>query len=440
MQFHLNRKVVLTAAIAMASQVSYVQAAGYGINEQSASYLGTGFAGRASNAIDASISATNPAGISFLKGEQASVGVDVILEGGSFKGQRTGTFDGSPGPGGGYPAEGTGDTSGSTKDFQQTSFVPFGYYVMPVDEKLSLGLAAYAPYGIHLDYDDGWAGEWLGGKTLVEVVNLQGTVAYKFTDDVSLGFGLIASHVTGELTSNPFGGTPMSTKTKMEGDDTILAWNVGAIWNVTESTTLGASYHSKLDFNLSGDLTKTGAAPGKEKVELSLVMPEKLMFSATHKLDEQWTVMADATWTRWSRFEEFNVINSSTGKSENYVPMNWKDTWALSVGTSYQLDESWLLRAGYMFDQAPVSNDTRTVRAPDANRNWFTLGANLKASENMNIDFAYAYVKLQDGKINESKHTAPGQAQTTPDAWYGSVSGEYKSSSHIFGVQLNYLF
>ncbi|WP_067584533.1 OmpP1/FadL family transporter [Endozoicomonas ascidiicola] len=418
MQFHLNRKVVLTAAIAMASQVSYVQAAGYGINEQSASYLGTGFAGRASNAIDASISATNPAGISFLKGEQASVGVDVILEGGSFEGER----EGSPAP--------TGNTK--TDDFQQTSFVPFGYYVIPVDEKLTVGLAGYAPYGIHLDYEDGWAGEWLGGKTLVEVMNLQGTVSYKFRDDVSVGFGLIASHVKGELTSKPFG----AVNTKMDGDDTILAWNVGAIWNVTEATTVGASYHSKLDFKLSGDLTKSGAQTGTEKVELNLVMPEKVMFSATHRFDDQWTVMADATWTRWSRFEEFNVVNSS-GASVNYVPMNWKDTWALSLGTSYQLDENWLLRAGYMFDQAPVNNDNRTVRAPDANRNWFTFGANLKTSENMNIDFAYAYVKLQDGKISESKAVGPAGGV---DPSYGTVVGEYKSSSHIFGVQLNYLF
>ncbi|WP_157674145.1 OmpP1/FadL family transporter [Endozoicomonas ascidiicola] len=426
--FPLNRKVVLASAIAMASQVSFVQAAGYGINEQSASYLGTGFAGRASNAIDASISATNPAGISFLEGgTQMSVGVDVILEGGEFEGQRS-YFD---------LASGQNKTdSGKTEDFQKTAFVPFGYLVVPFDDKWTFGLAGYAPYGIVLDYEDGWVGEGFGQKTSVQVMNLQGTASYKFNDDFSVGFGLIGSHVKGELTSK-FSGIDGS----IEGDDNALAWNIGAIWNVSENTTLGLAYHSKLDFTLEGEMDKSAPFNSSDDVELSIVMPEKLMASVTHKLDDQWTVMADVTWTRWSRFEEFNVVSAVDGGSESYVPMNWKNTWALSLGTSYQLDEYWLLRAGYMFDESPVSNETRTVRSPDANRNWFTFGANLKASNNMNIDFAYAYVKLQDGSIEESKHIHPDNTNE-PDLApsYGTVSGNYSSSSHIFGVQLNYLF
>ena len=420
MLFLLNRKVVLTAAVAMASQVSFVHAAGYGINEQSASYLGTGFAGRASNAIDASISATNPAGISFLKGTQVSVGTDVILEGGSFEGERE------------TPIQG-GSTSGKTDDFQQTSFVPFGYFTMPINDQLNFGLAGYAPYGIHLDYKDGWAGEWLGGKTIVEVVNLQGTASYKFTDDFAVGFGLIGSHLKGELTSKPFG----KVDAKIKGDDSIIAWNIGALWQVNPSTSIGVAYHSKLDFSLDGTYSPIMKQNQTGDAALNIVMPEKLMLSGTHKLDDRWTVMADATWTKWSRFKEFNVTDAKSGESVNYVPMNWKDTWALSLGTSYQLDDYWLLRAGYMFDQSPVSDDNRTVRSPDADRNWLTFGANLKASENLSVDFAYAYVKLKDGKINEKKHS---KSADESDAAYGVVIGNYKSSSHVVGLQLNYTF
>ena len=93
MHFTLSRKVILASAIALASHVSFVQAAGYGINEQSAGYLATGFAGRASNAINASIASTNPAGISFVDGRQISAGADVILEGGKFDGEATGRPD-----------------------------------------------------------------------------------------------------------------------------------------------------------------------------------------------------------------------------------------------------------------------------------------------------------------------------------------------------------
>ncbi len=435
MLFPLNRKVVLASAIAMASQVSFVQAAGYGINEQSASYLGTGFAGRASNAIDASISVTNPAGISFLEGgRQISVGADVILEGGSFDGEYT---------------RADNSVDASTDDFQKTSFVPFGYFVMPMDEKWSFGLAGYAPYGIELDYANGWGGDYFANKTSVKVINLQGTLSYKLSDDLALGFGLIGSHVVGELTQKTWLMPGyMAGDASIKGDDNTLGWNVGAIWNATPSTTLGLAYHSQLEFKLKGDFDVENihsvipnippifTTPLSSDANLDITMPEKLMLSATHRLNGRWVVMADATWTRWSRFEEFRVT-SSNDQLGSYIPMNWKNTWALSLGSSYQLNDQWLLRAGYMFDQSPVTSDTRTVRSPDANRNWFTFGANMKLAENMNVDFAYAYVKLQDGSINEPKYDkSTGQ----PDDEHGVVTGEYSSGSHIFGAQFNYKF
>ena len=421
MQFSLSRKVILASAIALASQVSLVQAAGYGINEQSASYLGTGFAGRASNAVNAAIASANPAGISFVDGRQVSAGADIILKGGEFT---NGKHTLSP------------NAPTTTSDFQKTSFVPFGYFVMPVDDQWSFGFAGYAPYGIELDYEDNWAGKWFGDVTSVQVMALQATASYKIREDLAIGFGLIGAHVKGKLTSRPITASTLGT---IEGDDNTLAWNIGALWNVNEQTALGLAYHSTYKFNLQGDYTVTGAPiPALNKTQdagLRIVMPEKVMLSATHKFDSQWTIMADATWTRWSRFREFNVTNPSGG-SHNYVPMNWKDTWALSFGTSYQLNSQWLLRAGYMYDQSPVTNETRTVRSPDANRNWFTLGANWTLADNLNVDLAYAFVKLQDGTINEQKYSGPNQ----PTSSYGFITGNYSSGSHIVGAQLNYKF
>ena len=425
MHFSLGRKIILSSAIALASQVSFVQAAGYGINEQSASYLATAFAGRASNAINGSIASTNPAGISFVDGRQVSAGADIILEGGKFDGKATDRPSSIP------------DQSGSTDGFQKTSFVPFGYFVMPVDDQWSFGFAGYAPYGIELDYEDDWVGSWFGDITSVQVVSLQGTASYKVRDDLAIGFGLIGAHVKGKLTSRP-GPSAAGMLGTIEGDDNTLAWNIGALWNVDEQTVLGLAYHSNYKFNLKGDykVSVRGIDQPSKDARLKIVMPEKVMLSATHKFDDQWTFMADLTWTRWTRFQEFDVTDPSGGSSHNYVPMNWRNTWALSLGTSYQLNDQWLLRAGYMFDESPVTNETRTVRSPDANRNWFTFGANWRLSDDMSLDLAYAYVRLQDGTINEKKYKSAG----VEDPSYGVITGNYSNASNIVGAQLNYKF
>ena len=65
--------------LAVAFATSHVLASGFALNEQSVSGMGSGFAGRASSAEDASTVAGNPAGMSRLKSEQFSLGVTTIF-------------------------------------------------------------------------------------------------------------------------------------------------------------------------------------------------------------------------------------------------------------------------------------------------------------------------------------------------------------------------
>lgn len=70
-------KTSLGIAVALAS--SQLLAAGFALNEQSISGMGTGFAGRSSSAEDASTVYGNPAGMSRLKREQVTVGGAAVI-------------------------------------------------------------------------------------------------------------------------------------------------------------------------------------------------------------------------------------------------------------------------------------------------------------------------------------------------------------------------
>ena len=37
---------------------------------------------------------------------------------------------------------------------------------------------------------------------------------------------------------------------------------------------------------------------------LDITLPETIDFSVTHQLDDRWTLMAGATYIRWSRFDQ----------------------------------------------------------------------------------------------------------------------------------------
>ena len=167
------KKVMLktTLGLAVSLATSQLFAAGFAINEQSISGMGTGFAGRSSSADDASTVFGNPAGMSRLKREQVSVGAAAIIAKTDIDNGR-GTFGGS-----------------NDGDMVPFVGVPMGYYVKPIDDHWAFGVGFYVPFGLVTDYESGFAGRYWGDKSHVQVLTFQPTVSYAFNDKVSIGFG-----------------------------------------------------------------------------------------------------------------------------------------------------------------------------------------------------------------------------------------------------------
>ena len=117
-----------------------------------------------------------------------------------------------------------------------------------------------------------------------------------------------------------------------------------------------------------------------------------------------------------------------------YVPEKWKDVWSFSAGARYTLNQQWLLRFGYAFDQSPVKNEYRTARIPDADRNWLTVGARFQPSEPWLIDMAYGYLIPKTVKVNEVSH----DPNTGKEDNVSSFKGKYKMSAHIAMASLTY--
>ncbi|MDD7805951.1 MAG: outer membrane protein transport protein [Endozoicomonas sp. (ex Botrylloides leachii)] len=438
MQISINNKILLASAVGLTLQAGLVQAGGIAVNENSASSMGTAYAGRASDPEDASIGAVNPAGIAFLDKRQVTLGSTVISKGGNFEN-------------GSYTHSNIPPSSPNSKDFLKTTVVPFGHFATPVSDKFSFGLDAYAPFGMNLNYDDKFAGRYFGEKTSIKNFNLQSTFAYKIQDNLSIGLGVGVSYLSGTLTQKLYQNMPVipdanNINASIKGDAYAMIWNVGALWRPTNKTAFGLAYHAATKFNLSGDISANNINVGpvnigfRHKAELDITMPETVMLSATHHINDKWTVMADATWTGWDKLDHLYISDEEANAVENgsnYLALNWRNTWQGALGAAYTINSQWMLKAGYMFDQSPVTNENRTVRAPDANRNWFTVGAKWNASKDLTFDMAAAYVLVQDGTVNEGAYNPDG----TPNPDYGRITGDYVNESvWLFSAQATYRF
>ncbi|MDD5177160.1 MAG: outer membrane protein transport protein [Sterolibacterium sp.] len=426
-------------------------ASGFQLLEQNASGLGAAFAGSAAVAEDASTVFFNPAGMALLpKGKNVAFGLDAINT--SMKFSNTASV---------APTLQTlhNDNGG---DAGGPAFVPHGYFTMPINDQMSFGLGVSAPFGLKTEYDSGWDGRFQAIKSDVKIINLNPSLSFKVSDTVALGFGLNYQHLKGEFTqavnyagtifratnSAALAGAAGEGTAKITGSDNAWGYNFGAMFQLSPATRMGISYRSAIEYHLTGSAefsptanatvngalaTPTSPARGGA-ITADIKIPDVLIISGLHHLDDKWDIMGDLSWTGWSKIPvlTFNYANGPASLSS--TKEDWRDTWRAAIGASYKYSAQWKARMGLAFDQSPVPDDTRTPRLPDSDRTWLSLGGQYKPSRNSAIDFGYTHIFVKNGTINNNGGSATAQAA------YGLVQGTYKNSVDILGAQYSFSF
>ncbi len=412
----------LTAAILVALATPSVYAAGFALIEQSASGQGLSYAGAAANAEDASVMWFNPAGMTEIEGNQAILAGHLIVPKSEF------SNDGS------YTTY-SGSISGNDDNGATNGFVPNLYWKGKYSG-YDLGLGINVPFGQKIKYEDNWVGRYHAIETNLKTVNINPSIAKKINDKVSLGFGLNAQYVDLILSSkvdNTLAGNPGAGDGEAEitADSWAYGYNVGLFYQPTPSTDLGLAYRSsithfakgKVDYTNvtnAGALTSLVDADAKATVNL----PASLSFSVNQGVSDKLQILADATWTQWSSYKEL-VINFDSTQADSNTRQDFKDSWRLSLGGIYQLNDTIKLRAGVAFDQTPVSNpENRSPRTPDVDRKWFSVGLGYKLNEALNLDVAYSHLSEEKEDVN----------YTTNDAQY--LVGSYSNAVDIFSAQI----
>ncbi|RMO20925.1 putative Outer membrane protein P1 [Pseudomonas cichorii] len=421
----LKTSLGLTAALVS----TQLLAGGFARTEQSVSGMGIGQAGRASAAEDASTVYGNPAGMARLEGQQITAGavfIDASTDISHVSGRSSGSNDG---------------------DMVPFSSVPFGFYTWKLDEHWAFGFGAYAPFGLSTDYENGFQGRMFASKSDIKVVTLQPTVSYAFNDRLSIGFGPTLNRIAGSLESDiTLSPALADTAVKVKGEDTALGFNAGVLFDATDTTRVGLTYHSRVDYKLDCHTqVATGAgtpslllASNRYDCTLKVTTPESYDFSVTQELSDAWKLYASATWTGWSSLQDLSLRNQPISAAQGgslasaltgsiQEGLNWHDTWAYAIGTDYRLNPQWVLRTGLMFDQSPTSNTNRSPRTPTGDRRIFSMGVGYDVTPQLTIDLAYSY--LREESVDVSRANA-----------LGSYSATYQSDASLFGVGATYRF
>ena len=374
-----------TVAVAMLS-AGTASAGGLWLNEFGDFAGGRAAAGAAAGVDNAMTLAYNPASISRLEGNQLFASAGAIISRVNFD------VD--------YNTPRLGDKGGSNAG--ETAATSSAAYVHDFgSDKWSAGIALVPLAGAGLNYSDDWAGRYQATEVTLLVMALSPTVAYQFTDRLSVGASVQAvySNLNIHLAAPRLDPNKPDGNASINGDDVIMGYTLGAMYELSERTRFGLSYQSEVKPKFNGDL-KTTAADLNIATDTTLPLGEYVRFSVHQEMNERWAVDFTVGWDNWSTLS--NVVIASDLRSGG-LPTDWRDTYHVAWGTQYKWDDNWTLTGGVAYDTSPVSSQNRNAQLPVGKQMRYAFGAQYAVMETLTVGGYVNFMDMNDTEIKAKR-------------------------------------
>jgi len=437
-------------------------AQGFGVYEHNTCAMARAGVTAANPCADGSAIYFNPAGLAGLSGMRFSAGVTLIGAQGNF----------------------TDDFLAHQTDLNNPIIpVPSGYFTYALSPKMTVGIGAFAPYGLETKWPtDNFQGRFIGYNTDIRSIYVQPTVGYQIHPrlKVGLGFAYITSHlelhqradfstqrVPGQTFTFASLGIPTGTDfadATLKASGSGFSVNFGAIVKINDQLSIGGHWLTRKTIDYDGtaeftrlltglvlppnnplnpvlgfpptqplpvDLLTAGAfLPDStldgSPVSTSITMPPQGTLGFAYKVNDKLAVMADYQLVVWGWFNTVDIDFANPRTPDLQLHPSSKDTHGFRFGTEYQYSPKVTLRGGYLYHTAASPANFVTPLLPEGARNEFTFGAGIDLTPKLHVDLAYQYIKQNDrrGTVN----LALGN------------TGLYQFSAHLFGFGLAYTF
>ena len=437
--------------VSLAAGCKLAEATGFSLGEHSVRGLGRVNAGAAAAADDASTIFFNSAGLSQLwKAPERADTNNLVSVGGYLVVPRSdfsngGSVAASPGTSGAFvPYFGT-----NFSDPTDPSPLVNVYYARRLDiPGAYVGFGVTSPFGLTATFNNGWFGRYDTREASLLTVNLGAVAAYEVTPSWAIGVGVDLQYAHAELTTAipdplaPAGPSPITDgQSKVSGSAWTPGFNIGLLFTPDSLTRIGFALRSGVDHDLDGTVTTSGltgplsGGNGTADISARLKLPMSISLGVARRVTEDLTVFGQVDWFDWDTFNEIRVVFAD-GRPDAVLPENYRDTWAVSMGTDYATSESLTLRGGIRFDRTPTVDGYRDTAFPDGDRLWFGLGASYRISRRSSLDFAFNLVVVRQSNVAVTRTFF----DATPLATTVRVNAEVDQYFSTIGISYNYAF
>jgi long-chain fatty acid transport protein len=353
-------------------------------------------------------------------------------------------------------AEYTDLAGGTTTTDDPWKYLPNLYVAWPLPAKrLALGLGITTPYGQSTVWDKDnplfpfrytapYSAELM-------VLNFNPTVAAKLTDELSLGAGVDVFWSRFQL-QQLFPWAMLLGAAAPEGTMDVdltgmgLGLNAAATWRPLPRHGLALTCRSPVKVDYDGDFDVSGAPDptllpptlppltGHSDADTEIEFPAVVAFGYAFNITERVTLEANVEWVQFSSFDELelntgihNILLHAPTDPDPLAPAtireDWDDTWNAGLGADWRITDALTLRAGYIFLQSPIPDETLAPTLPESDRHVLSLGAGFRHGRH-SVDAAYAYSLFADREVSLAESPV--------------FAGTYEMSSHLIGLSYGF--
>ncbi len=296
----------------------------------------------------------NPAGISFLEGQNFQVGSLFYLN---------------------INADYKSPSGQPTANNRSIIPVPQLDYTLTLKElPVSFGLGVYAPFGLGVEWPDNAPFRDAGLEIKLTYITLNPVVAWRPFPSLSLAAGPTFNYSEAKLRQG-VSSLPAPFQFQFKGDDFAYGFNAGLLWQPHPQWSFGAKYFSATTLDYSGTGSFTPAAPflpRPAETTTHLDFPQIVCAGVSFRPTPDWNLEVDVDWTGWDTVEKAVIKGVAT------LPLNWRSSFFYEFGVTRQLGKGYYASAGYFFSEASTPDRNFTPLVPDTNLHVGSLGFGYK--------------------------------------------------------------
>lgn len=287
-------------------------------------------------------------------------------------------------------------TQFNKQDVESTVWLPtIGGYTQ--FKGVTIGGGVYVPMG--------YASEWkdtigpITGTYEVEIYQTIYNLSAAKEVIPNLNVGLSLNLVNGKLEKHAKKTTPGYTYSiDFEGDGSDFEGVLGAIYKIQLNLSIGAVYRTGSKITFEGrakrDLSGTTALTHQTDYDQIFRQPSTYGLGIAYRPLSNLTLTLDWNRTDWSsQRDEITYASQSSLPfvNEPAKDLGWKATNKLRLGAEYQLNDKWVLRAGFMTDPSPMPDKAVSLtNLIDVDRTFQAVGAGYSYG-NWQFDFGFQH-------------------------------------------------